>query len=129
VKPEALLTKRVSVYLLQNYPEVVFKFDLASDQRLTIGQAKRNSQLLGKWSKGHPDLVMYEPRKGYCGLFLELKATKNGKVPNTDHTRTQRVFHQILRNKGYWCDFCVNYDNCIEKIVAYMKLKRMKIKR
>jgi hypothetical protein len=126
IQREKQLAKRISAYLLREHPEIIFKFDLASDAKLTIGQAKRNKELLGRWSQGHPDLVIYERRKGFGAMFLELKETKNGKVPNTEHTRRQSAFHALLRKKGYWCDFCVGYDDCIAKIEAYLKLKKIK---
>lgn len=119
IKPEALLAKRVSNFLLYNYPDIPFRFDQI-DQ---VGQrgGSRNKELHGRWSRGYPDLFIAAPKKKkkkWCGLFLELKATKT--VPDTQHTREQRQFHKVLRKLGYCVDFCCGYEDCVEKIKGYL---------
>ena len=118
LKPEQLLAVRVSNFLLYNYPDVIFRFDQIDQVGLQGG--KRNKELHGKWSRGYPDLFIAEPKgKKKCGLFLELKASKN--VPDTPHTREQRTFHKLLRKKRYVVDFCCGYDDCVEKIRDYLE--------
>ena len=71
-----------------------------------------------------PDLFIARATKKYGGLYIELKATKT--VPNTEHTRTQRAYHQLLRQNGYMVDFACGFDEAKKMIDDYMKLKRKK---
>ena len=126
-KPEALLATRISNYMQINYPDVIFRFDLAADLKMTIGQATRNKRLHGKFNKSYPDLFIARANKKYGGLYIELKAmTKTGNVPNTAHTREQGVIHQILRESGYKADFAVGFDQSKLMIDEYLKIKRKK---
>ena len=124
-KPEALLAKRVSNFLQRQYPTVIFRFDASADIKLTIGQATQLKKLQGGL-KGYPDCFIAKTKKDkkgrikYAGLYIELKATKNGKVPNTAHTRKQAAIHQILRNEGYKVEFSVGYENTVQLIQDYL---------
>ena len=124
MKPEELLGIRLGNYIRVTYPNQPFRFDLTDK----IGRANgiQHKKLMGRWSKGYPDLFIPRVTKRYGGMYLEIKATKNGKVPNTPHTREQAVYHAILREQGYYCEFGVNYDDCVEQIDNYMKLKKRK---
>jgi len=106
---------------------LIYKFDLASDLRLTIQQASRNSKIGGAWSKGHPDLVIYEMRGRYGALFLELKAVtpykKNGELKKNEHLKTQDWFHGELRKRGYKVEFSTGLEESIKKIEDYLKIK------
>ncbi len=126
MKPEDLLVKRVVTYLRGEYPSIIYNINLAADMRVSIGVARKNKALLGKWSKGHPDMIIYKTNKKYCGLFIELKATKT--VPNSDHTRRQEAFMAILRLQGYRATFCCGYEECVKEIDWYMALKKKKVK-
>ena len=124
---EELLAKRLANYIRTTYPDVPFRFDLTDKIGRTNGI--RQKELMGKWSKGYPDLFIAQPNKKYAGMYLELKETKNGKVPNTAHTREQAAYHEILRRQGYFCEFGVGYEKCVEMIDAYMNIKRKKRKK
>jgi len=126
MKPEALLAKRVAVYLRTAYPTIPYHFDLGSDMRVSIGVAKRNKDLHSMWSRGHPDLAIYYATKKYAGLFIELKATKT--VTNSDHTRRQRAYHDVLRSNGYKAEFCCGFEESKKMIDDYMSLKKKKVK-
>ena len=127
MKPEALLAVKVSNYLQIQYPKTIFRFDLASDQRLSIQQAARNSRLHGIWSKGTPDLVIYAKKGNYGALFIELKADgcspfkKDGTLKKNSHTETQDKFHKNLRDQGYKCEFAVGFDETKKLIDEYLK--------
>lgn len=45
--------------------------------------------------KGTPDIAIYEPRKQYHGLFIELKAGKNKATPE------QLAWQEELNKRGY----------------------------
>ena len=69
---EKTLSTDVSKFLQQKYPKVIFRFDIAADIRLSIGQATRSKRLQGGL-KGYPDLFIAKPNKYYHGLYIELK--------------------------------------------------------
>ena len=125
--PEKILTDDLVKYFKQVKRNVIYKFDLASDLRLTIQQASRNSKIGGAWSKGHPDLVIYEMRGRYGALFLELKAVtpykKNGELKKNEHLKTQDWFHGELRKRGYKVEFSTGLEESIKKIEDYLKIK------
>lgn len=96
--------------MLMQHPDTPYHVDFGADAKLTMGQSKKRKELMGKWSKGFPDVTIFGSKGA---ILLELKA---GKVPNTEHTRRQRAFHQILRGKGYIVDFICSYDEAVEFI-------------
>ena len=125
IKPETLLTERMANYIRMHHPDIIFRFDLAADLPLPMNLAKRGKQLHGeKWNKGYPDLFVASVRKGYGGLYLELKATKS--VPNTEHTRRQAYIHQVLREAGYFVTFCCGFEECKEKLDSYLRRSKPK---
>jgi len=131
MKPEQLLTKRIANHLLEEHNKVPFRIDLAADMPLPPHLAKRLKELHGKWSRGHPDLLLMTMRDGYGGLYLELKATDN--VPDTEHTRRQASYHAVLRFNGYKVSFCCGLEDCKGQIDAYLKrkltIRKVKIKK
>jgi hypothetical protein len=120
VKPEELLVKRVSNYMLDNHQLIPFRFDIGADVKLPVGVAKKLHALHGKrWRKGYPDLFVATCRGGYGGLYLELKATET--VPDTEHTRTQASYHAVLRHHGYKVSFCCGFEDCTRRIRRYLR--------
>ncbi len=115
-KPETLLLQRVCNYIRTTYPMIPYHVDFSADVRLPMGVAKQRKALQGRWSKGHPDLVIYTPTGA---LFLELKATKT--VQKSKHTDIQKAYHQILRNLGYTVAFCCGYEEAIAYIETALK--------
>ena len=124
MKPEALLAKRVAIYLQSKYPNTPFRFDLAADMRVSIGVAKRNKAMHGKYTRGHPDLAIYHATKEFGALFIELKA---GKFSETAHIKRQRAYHAVLRNQGYKVDFACGFEEAKLQIDDYMALKKKKV--
>ena len=128
ITSEKNLTQVITKYLQIKHRDVIFKIDLASDQKLSIQQAKRNSALLGRWSKGYPDLFIAEARHGYHGLYIEIKTEKanpfkkDGTLKKNEHLETQNHFLEILRDKGYYATFGVGYDSCIDIIEQYLAI-------
>ncbi len=117
-KPEQFLTTRVANFLKMTYPNQPFRFDIGADVPLAMVHAKRSKELHGKWNRGYPDLFICRVRKKKGGLYLELKATPE--VPNSDHTRRQAAYHEILRQCGYKVSFCCGFGDCIKKINKYL---------
>ena len=114
------------MYLQRQYPKVIYKFDLASDQKLSIQQAARNSNLQGRYSKGYPDLVILAKKGNYGALFIEIKTEqstpfkKNGELKKNAHLETQNEFHEMLEERGYKAAFGVGFDGCKKLIDEYL---------
>jgi hypothetical protein len=120
-KPEELLQKQVSNYMLDEHSKIPFRVDLIDNLgNSTMG--KKVKELHGKWNKGYPDFFVATCRGEFGGLYLELKATD--KVPNTEHTSRQAQYHAVLRFNGYKVDFCCGLKDCKNKIKKYLKMKR-----
>jgi hypothetical protein len=64
-----------------------------------------------------PDLIIFTMRKGYGGLFVELK--QPGKKPTTE----QFAFMRKLECQGYFCDWTDNIDSFMQIVNKYMILR------
>lgn len=114
---------QLAQYLQLRYPDVIYRFDLAADLKLTPGQARRHKIMHPK--RGHPDLFLAEPRAGFHGLFIEIKKdgvrlfTKTGKAAS-DHIAEQADMLDQLRARGYTAEFGVGFDDCKRIIDEYL---------
>jgi|ERR1035437_1985728 hypothetical protein len=126
VQSEKELHSQVCQYLKIQYPKVLFNSDMAGAMKLTIGQATQISKL--RSNKGFPDIVIYEPRGEYNGMFLELKRggeslfKKDGDYV-TDHIKEQHLCIALLASKGYYATFAIGWDEAREKIDFYLKIE------
>lgn len=118
--PEQLLATEVANFLMMEYPNIIYRFDIAADIPLPPHLASRNRQLHGKFTRGYPDLLICKKVGDFGGLYLELKATK--KVPNTEHTRRQAIYHQLLRDAGYKAMFVCGLENAKKEIKKFLGL-------
>lgn len=121
---ESKLQEQVCKYLSLQYPKCLYHSDFGSGSKLTIGQAMKQKRI--QKMKGHPDLFIIEPRKGFYGLFLELKKDgeklkkKNGDWVN-DHVKDQAMYHEVLRERGYKAEFAVGFEQSKQLIDEYLK--------
>jgi hypothetical protein len=119
------LQKSVARYLSYQYPDVEFMSDTIASIKLTKTQAGRN-KVIQKNGFKTPDLLIFEPRKGYCGLFIELKIEspfkKDGtiKASQKDHLLLQYECLQKLSSKGYVAVFSWGFDMTKEIIDKYL---------
>ena len=65
------------------------------------------------YRKGFPDLFFYEPRKGYNGFAMELKAEK-GKA-----SKEQKEWIADLSARGYFATICRDFDDAKTTIQHY----------
>ena len=136
---------QIADYMRYQYPKVIYRFDLAADLKLSIGQAKKHKRLQGR--RGYPDLFIAEPRnvKAKCkvianrgvikeahflyqkyGLFIELKRPdvkiykKNGELVANEHIREQAALLEELRQRGYVAEFACGFDEAKKIIDEYL---------
>ena len=65
---------------------------------------------------GVPDLFLPVARKGYHGLFIEMKRTK-GSVTSKE----QKSWHEHLNGQGYLCAVCKGFEEAKIVIEDYLK--------
>lgn len=112
-------------YIRLKYPHALFNTDL-SGIRLTMGQAVAVKRL--RSSRAFPDLVIYEPRGCYHGLFIELKRDgekifkRDGSLISNIHLEEQQAMLILLGERGYMADFAVGFDQARKIIDWYMSL-------
>ena len=129
-KREERLQIQICRWLKYSYPKTIFTCDLASGMKLSIGQAVKSKQM--RSSKGMPDLMIFEPRGIYGGLFIELKkggtkifksdGTLYGKAGKSAmHIKEQFEILNKLKSRGYCAVFGIGFTDTITKINAYME--------
>lgn len=129
--------KMIADYLRYQYPTVIYRFDLAADLKLTMGQASKHKRL--QRYRGYPDLFIAEPKdskiqKGDIitfwhnnGLFIELKREgtrifkQDGTLVSDEHIREQFDMLADLRQRGYAAEFGIGFDATKKLIDDYMK--------
>ena len=121
---EYQLQKQVCDYVSTQYPNVLFLSDTIASVSLTMPQAMRNKAIQKNGFKC-PDLLILEPRKGYSGLFIELKKDspykKDGTLKKNKHLEHQEKSMQKLRSKGYYCLFSWTFEQTQRIIDFYLK--------
>jgi len=118
------LHKAVCKYLNVQYPEILFMSDTIASVKLTMGQAKRNKDIQKQGFKT-PDLIIFEPRNGYNGLFIELKIDspfkKDGTIYSNEHLEGQAKTIDDLKQRGYYATFSWGFDMTKQIIDNYLK--------
>lgn len=136
------LYEQVARYLQLQYPDVIYRFDIAADLKLTPGQAAKHKRLHPE--RGYPDLFIAKPKEvkvktalggGYIlveaktlsGLYLEIKTESNspykkdGTLKNDKHIKEQAEMLERLRQAGYRAEFGVGFSECKQIIDEYLR--------
>ena len=117
--------KMIADYLRYQYPTVIYRFDLAADLKLTMGQASKHKRL--QRYRGYPDLFIAEPKGKYGGLFLEIKKDgvrifkQDGTLVSDGHIREQYDMLEQLRRREYAANFACGFDEAKALIDRYMR--------
>ena len=82
--------------------------------RLAIHTAKKMME--AGYSKGVPDMLVYEPRGMYVGLAIEVK-TSIGRA-----SEEQKEWIRQLNSKGWRAEICKGFDECADVICEYFEL-------
>ena len=110
-------------YMKLQYPNVLFSSE-SSGLRVTISQAKRLKAM--RSCSGLPDIMIFEPRKSYYGLFLEVKKEgsvvfkKDGSIRSDKHLKEQEEILFQLQQKGYFAQFVIGFDEAKSIIDYYL---------
>lgn len=123
-QPEFELQKQIAQYLRLQYPKVMFLSDVKAAVKLTIPQAVRLKSVQANDDFACPDLMIFAMRRGFGGLFLELKAKspllKNGLFSSNAHIRRQAQTLLSLTREGYAAKFVWSFDIAKELIDWYL---------
>lgn len=116
---------RLCDYIRDKYPDTIFNSDLSG---IRVGKGLANKIKKMHSENGIPDLNIDEPRGGWFGLKIELKATgnspfrKTGMLKDDEHLRKQWKILIRLSNKGYFTGFCTGYEEAKLVVDWYMSL-------
>lgn len=122
-KAEQYLQVAVASYVKMNYKDVDFISE-SSGIRVGPGPAQLLSAIRSKGKL--PDMTFLEPRAGYCGMALELKADgcspylKDGSLSTDKHVIEQAKTLARLRSKGFFAEFATGYKEAIWMIDRHM---------
>lgn len=123
-KQEERLHLQVAEYLKEQYPKVIFRTDFAAGIKMTINQAKKHKKLQS--GRAYPDLFIASPRKGFSGLYIELKADgatlyrKDGTLSQTEHIQEQAQVLLDLIKEGYSAKFAQGFEQAKQEIDKYL---------
>ena len=110
-------------YIKLQYPNVIFTSE-SSGIRVFRQQAKKLKSM--RSCSGLPDIMIFEPRKQKAGMFLEVKKDgtkiykKDGELTKDKHLNQQEEILHRLKEKGYFAEFVVGFDEAKVIIDWYM---------
>lgn len=117
------LQRAICNYLDLQYPDVMYLSDTIASVRLTFPQQVRN-KAIQKDNFKCPDLLIFEPKGKYSGLFIELKTKspykQNGELLKSDHLKGQDRTLKILAKKGYHTGFAWGFEGVKQVIDEYL---------
>ena len=111
--PESQEQEKVVTWLRLQYPFVLFT---ASTLDFTSFKTARRRERMG-YKSGTPDLMIFEQRGTYGGLFVEMKACKGGIV-----SEAQENFLTALNHRGYLTTVAHGFDEAMKQIISYLDL-------
>jgi hypothetical protein len=110
-------------YIKAKYPYTIFTSE-SSGIRVFWKQAKMMKRM--RSSAGLPDIMIFEPRKSYYGLFLEVKREnfavykKDGGIVSNQHIQEQEQMLYRLKQRGYMAEFVRGFDDAKAIIDYYL---------
>lgn len=120
--------KRVCYYLRKEYPGIMFRTDGAG---LHLSKSQAGIFKSMQSGPGWPDLFIPVSKRGYHGLFLELKqegtaiylkiGPRKGKLVANEHIQQQAAVLEDLNKAGYFARFCVGEEKAKQLIDWYME--------
>jgi len=110
-------------YIKLKYPKVIFTSE-SSGLRVSMYQAKLLKKM--RSSAGLPDIMVFEPRRNYYGLFMEVKREdfavykKDGGLVSNTHIEEQEEILHRLNQRGYLASFVRGFDDAKALIDYYL---------
>ncbi len=96
------------------YPELRWMFAIANGGlRNKIVAKKLKAEGV---KKGVPDVFLSVPRRGYNGLYIEMKRQQGSTT-----SEAQKEWHTALRQYGYRVDVCQGFEKAKEALENYLK--------
>ncbi len=93
------------------FPELKNMFHVPNEGKRTNGPVLRAAGL----KEGVPDVFLLVPRKGFCGLAIEMKFGRN------KTTASQDDWLKRLKKAGYKTDVCYGFEEAREIIRDYLQ--------
>lgn len=100
-------------YAARKYPELELCFHIPNGGSRNSREAK-NLKAQGV-KPGIPDICLPVARKGYHGLYIEMKRRKGGRI-----SEDQGTVLGLLREQGYCAWVCKGANDAIELITEYL---------
>ena len=110
IKEEEQIQRAVVYWLRKTYPSAMFT--ISPITKLTISQGARMKAM--GYTKGSPDLMVFEPRGPWHGLFIEFKSAKGRLTPDQLHWKNK------LDSKNYYHAVCRTPEDAIEILKKYL---------
>ena len=126
------LQKSICTYLKRQYPQINFLSDTVASVKLTAIQGVRNKAIQKDGFKA-PDLMIFKPKNGYAGLFIELKTEspfykgQYCELKKNAHIEQQSKDLTRLNIEGYFASFAWSFDMAKAIIDYYMNESKPQI--
>ena len=104
-------------WLLRQYPDTLMTI-APNGIQLTMLQGVRFKRM--GYLAGTADILIFEPRGRYHGLFIEMKRPKGGVVSDK-----QKEFLQRANERGYYAVVCCGFEEAKKVIDDYFSLQKM----
>ena len=123
-KQEEIIHTQICDFLNLQYPNVIFTSDASG-----VFVGKYRAIIMSKQRSKHkiPDLLIFEPKGKYKGLFIEIKRNESEvflkdriTMKKSDHIKEQYKTLQLLDEKGYFATFGFGFLHTVEVIKKYM---------
>jgi hypothetical protein len=108
---EASVQQLIVKYLKLSQPTALY---CATAGGLHTSRSQAVRMKMTGYVKGVPDLLIFEPRKGYHGLMLEIK--KDSKAKASEY---QKEWIEKLKARGYHAAVVHSLDEAIKQIDEY----------
>ena len=109
---EDKLQSEVIRYIRLQYPKILYCASLGGiyTGERQAAKAKRNGYV-----RGMPDLQIMEARKGFHGLFIEIKTHKG------TATQAQKEWIKDLQDRGYRAEICKGLPSILDLLDNYLQ--------
>ena len=111
---EERLQSEIVKYIQYQYPKVRYCASLGG---IYTGPRQAMKAKRTGYSKGFPDLFVYEGRNGYHGLAIEIKTIKG------TATKEQKEWIAALQKRNYKAEICKGLPAILELIDEYLNEK------